>query len=113
MAFLTREPPEGDDSWQPRVDVYKARDGWVIKVDVAGVKIEDVSIRVSGSNVEITGVRRDLTVDRGWNCYAMEIAYNRFRRTVELPCELESVELSSDYQEGMLLIHLLCEVNQR
>jgi len=112
MSFLIREAPEEDDSWQPRVDIYQASDGWVIKVDVAGVRIEDVSVRVSGSMVEITGTRRDLTVDRGWSCYAMEIAYNRFRRTLELPCQFGSVELSSDYQEGMLLIHLLSEVNQ-
>jgi HSP20 family molecular chaperone IbpA len=36
----------------------------------------------------------------------MEIAYNRFERSLEMPCELEHLQIAIDYQDGMLLVRL-------
>ena len=62
--------------WQPQVDIYHAREGWVVKMDLAGVRPQDVSITVRGSQLRVSGVRHDRIVEEGWSYYAMEIAYN-------------------------------------
>jgi HSP20 family molecular chaperone IbpA len=36
----------------------------------------------------------------------MEIAYNRFARTIELPCDLERARITLEGREGMLLLHV-------
>jgi HSP20 family molecular chaperone IbpA len=36
----------------------------------------------------------------------MEIAYNRFERTIELPCDVESARWTMDYRDGILLVRL-------
>jgi HSP20 family protein len=36
----------------------------------------------------------------------MEIAYNRFKRVIELPTSLEQAYITTKYRDGMLLIWL-------
>jgi HSP20 family molecular chaperone IbpA len=54
----------------------------------------------------VRGLRRDWLLEEGYSHYSMEIAYNRFERTVELPCRLVHPRLHLDYQHGILIIRL-------
>ena len=37
----------------------------------------------------------------------MEIVYNHFERTIELPSELEAMNIATDYRDGMLIVRLV------
>jgi HSP20 family protein len=104
-----RIPQESKDVWTPAADLYRSANGWVIKVELAGVLLEDVQIEFLGDRVSISGIRRDWAVEQGWRQYSMEISYSRFERVFELPCHVIPAEVSAQCREGMLLIHLTCE----
>jgi HSP20 family molecular chaperone IbpA len=36
----------------------------------------------------------------------MEIAYNRFERTIELPCDLAHARIAVECRDGMLLLRV-------
>ena len=95
--------------WQPAVDIYRSRRGWLLKFDLAGVRIEDVEVVVDGRQVTVRGVRRDWVLEEGYWHYAMEIAYNRFERTVQLPCEVPQPRTQLDYRNGILIVRLETE----
>ena len=80
--------------WEPSADIYRTRDGWVLKLDLAGVRPEDVVVSISGQRVTISGVRRDTIVEEGCSYYAMEISYNRFERSIEMPTDLGNARVS-------------------
>ena len=92
--------------WQPSADVYQTPDGWLIKLDVAGVRPEDVHVSLSGRRLTIQGSRRDTSVEQGCRSYRMEIAYSQFERSVELPHHFEAVEVATEYRDGMLLVRI-------
>lgn len=92
--------------WQPLADVYRGSNEWLIKFDLAGVRIEDVELRVNGRRLIIQGLRRDRSILEGHQAYSMEIAYNRFQRVVELPCDIEQADIVTEYDNGMLLVRL-------
>jgi HSP20 family protein len=92
--------------WQPQADIYRSAAGWIVKMDLAGVQPQDVSITVRGSQLHISGVRRDRSVEEGWSHYTMEIAYNRFERIIELPCDLEHTRITVECRDGMLLLRV-------
>jgi HSP20 family protein len=100
--------PIGESRWQPYADVYRTRTGWLIKYDLAGVKTEDIEVAVSGSEITISGFRRDWRLEEGCTHYSMEISYNRFERTLRLPCELEGAEVEVEGRDGILLVRLTC-----
>lgn len=105
-------PPECATVWQPRADVYRTRDGWLLKFDLAGVKPEDVSVSVRGRTVRIAGCRRDSIVEEGSSHYSMEISYNRFERTIEMPCSLENARVTLEARDGILLVRMVTEGKQ-
>jgi HSP20 family protein len=106
--FLQAMPRESDRAcWMPSVDVYRrgAR-GWIIKFDLAGVRPEDVQVELHGGRLTVRGQRRDLSICEGRQAYSMEISYNQFERTVELPVAVQEFRLSSEYRDGMFLVSI-------
>jgi len=41
--------------WNPAADVYRSSEGWIVKVDLAGVCMEELEIEISNSNLNIRG----------------------------------------------------------
>ncbi len=101
-----------DNLWCPAADVYRNRHGWLVKFDLAGVRPEDIDLEVSGHRMTVRGVRRDCTTHEGCSYYRLEIAYSRFERSLELPCDLERADITTEYRDGMLLVHIPTEDQQ-
>ncbi len=90
--------------WRPPVDIYRAKAAWLVKFDLAGVRKEDIQVVLDGKRLTVRGIRRDMTILDGQRAYSMEIAYNRFERTVEVPVNVEAARFASDYRDGMFLL---------
>lgn len=88
------------------MDIYRCDEGWLVKCDLAGVQLDDIQIETEGQRLTIIGSRRDWAIGGEFRAYTLEIAYSHFRRSVELPCDLGAAHISSDYQDGMLLISI-------
>jgi HSP20 family protein len=108
--FLPTVGRFGDPFWQPAADVYRTRDGWLVKFDLAGVRPDEVTISTSGKRLTIRGCRRDWFAEsESHRHYHMEISYSCFERSLDLPHPLELCELSTEYRDGMLLVHIPLE----
>ena len=98
--------------WAPPADVYRTRDGWLVKFDLAGVQISDVSVTLRGRRLTVSGVRRDSFLEEGSSYYSMEISYNRFERSLLMPANLESARVTVAAREGLLLVRMVTEGKQ-
>ncbi|MGH9833847.1 MAG: Hsp20/alpha crystallin family protein [Blastocatellia bacterium] len=105
LFFLSADP-YAKPAWRPSADICRTREGWVVKLDLAGVHPEDVTVKAGGSQIVVTGVRHDRIFEEGWSIYEMEIAYHRFERTIELPCNLDRASVSVECREGLLLLRV-------
>ena len=94
-------------AWRPAADIYRTNEGWVVKLELAGVRQEDVNVEASGSELFISGVRRDRFVEEGGSHYSMEITYSHFERAIELPCELDRASISIEGHDGLLLVRVV------
>jgi HSP20 family protein len=92
--------------WRPAVDVRRTDGGWLIMAELAGVPPDQVHVVVRGNSVVLSGVRRDTPQEDGARCYAMEIAYCRFERRIELPAPLEDAELSVSSRDGLVILKI-------
>jgi HSP20 family protein len=93
-----------DSPWCPACDVYRDRRGWLVKFELAGVRPQDIELTVRGRRMTVRGSRRDFTALEGSRYYQMEIAYSHFERSLELPCDLERADITTEYRDGMLLV---------
>ncbi|MGA2601785.1 MAG: Hsp20/alpha crystallin family protein [Bryobacteraceae bacterium] len=99
-------PAESEPGWKPLADVGRTRRGWLLKFDLAGVGLEDVTVSVRGRQVSVVGQRRDSIVEEGFSHYSMEISYSRFERTIEMPCNLENARVTLEARDGFLLVRI-------
>lgn len=99
--------------WKPLLDIYRTCSGWLLKFELAGVRPEDIQVTRSGRLLTVRGHRRDWAISEGECAYSMEIAYNRFERTVQLPEELEDANITTEYRDGMLLVRVTKESGER
>lgn len=92
--------------WNPAADVYRTRDGWLVKIDLAGVRADDIQIILDGSLLRVSGLRRDSFCGEGVSHYQLEITYSRFEKLIQFPCSIEAAVIERDYRDGLLLLHL-------
>jgi HSP20 family protein len=104
--FVPAAHGHGPACWRPAADVYRTPTGWLVKMELAGVRPEDVSVIAAGRRLTVRGSRRDWTLEEGHAHYKLEIAYSQFERSLELPCDLERMEMSLASQHGLLLISI-------
>ncbi len=98
--------------WCPAADVYRSQDGWIVKVDLAGVQPQDVAVIIDGDLLRISGSRRDGTCGEGVSHYQLEITYSRFEKMIRFPRSIEHAAIERDYHDGLLILHLREEQEQ-
>jgi HSP20 family protein len=89
------------------VDVYYCGDPQraVVKVDLAGVKLEEVGIEVGSRQLAIVG-ERQLQEAEGRVYQQVEIPSGPFRRVVELQVDVDPDGATATYEDGVLRIEL-------
>jgi HSP20 family protein len=103
--FLPGAGARLETPWRPALDIYHTRSGWIVKFELAGVRVEDIDLTALGNRLTLRGVRRD-TIAEECSYYRMEIDYSSFERSVELPCDLKRADITTDFRDGMLLVHI-------
>jgi HSP20 family protein len=92
--------------WNPAADVYRTRDGWFVKIELAGVEPDELEVTVAGDTLRVAGTRRDERLTEAVSYHQLEITYSRFERTIRFPCPIEGAHLVRRYKDGLLLLHL-------
>jgi HSP20 family protein len=95
--------------WMPAADVYETTSGWIVKLELAGVRPQDIEVSVQGPVLRIRGRRRDWIVHETRCCRLLEICYDRFERLFELSEKLQHGTISTEYRDGMLLVMISTE----
>ncbi len=106
LHYVKRHQPPADSEthWVPNTDVYVTEAGLVIKVELAGMRKEDLQLVIEGNKVKITGHRPDGCRSPKCKFLLMEINYGDFESIVELPDGYDLPAAKAAYQNGFLRI---------
>ncbi len=94
-------------AFAPRVDVYYCGEPpkAIVKVELAGVDIDTISLEVSGRELVITG-ERPVAETEGRVYQQVEIEAGPFRRVVELGADVVAESARASYEDGILRVEL-------
>ncbi len=107
LHFTKRVQTHGKDAephWVPNTDVYVTEEGLVIKVELAGIRREDLELMVEGKRLRISGQRPDGCRAPHCKFLVMEINYGAFETVLELPEGYDLNTAKAAYQNGFLRI---------
>ena len=89
-------------AWSPRIDVFEKDNRLVTRVDLPGVKREDVSVEVTDGHLALSGVRKEETEEKKGNYYRTEREYGSFYRAVPLPDGIKADDVKATFANGVL-----------
>jgi len=88
--------------WRPPTDVYETHENFVVKMEIAGVKDEDLEVIIQDGLLLVNGIRSDASERRSY--HQMEIQFGKFSIGIELPASLNIEDATAEYKDGFLAI---------
>lgn len=103
-SAVTGRESAANGHWVPNTDVYSTDSGLVIKVELAGMRSENLEITVEGNRLRISGDRPDTCRAHKASFLVMEINYGPFESVLELPNGYDLSQARASYLNGFLRI---------
>lgn len=88
--------------WMPQIEVFEKDNRLVTKVDLPGMKKEDVKVEVTDGHLTISGERKSEVKEEKDRFYRSERQYGSFYRTVPLPAGAKLEDVKATFAEGVL-----------
>jgi HSP20 family protein len=92
--------------WQPALDVFETEDSVAVRIEIPGVRGEDIRVNVDADVLRISGIRRVPESARIKRLHQMEIAFGSFEREVRISIAFDRAGVNAHLEDGFLLITL-------
>ncbi len=94
-------------TWRPLADIHESLEIMTIKIELAGMKEEEIDVVLYEDALVVSGERHD-NHQHGANLYYHEaqIRYGPFRVEVYIPASIDREAVKARYEDGFLWIDL-------
>ncbi|MHB9074500.1 MAG: Hsp20/alpha crystallin family protein [Desulfobaccales bacterium] len=99
-------------SFRPAADFYETTQGLVLRLEVAGVAAEDISLSLTAHELVVRGCRRPPHPDGLRRFIRLEMGFGAFERRFTLPLSIDSEGVEAVYADGILEVRLPRKVPQ-
>ena len=100
-SFAALEAPQSV-AWSPKIDVFEKDNRFVTRVDLPGMKREDVAVEAADGHLALSGVRKRETEEKRENFYRREREHGSFYRLVPLPEGVKLEDIKATFANGVL-----------
>ena len=104
--FDRGEEDETSAVWAPRTDLSETDDAYRIRLDVPGMKKEDIAVNLQNNTLTVSGERASERKEEGEEYVRVERAFGNFHRTFTLPDAVDQENVEAAYDNGVLTIHV-------
>jgi HSP20 family protein len=91
-----RHFPSEAMAWSPAINVVEREDKFVVKVELPGVKEEDVDVSVAGDMLTISGEKEAESEVKKKGFYYSESSYGSFSRSVTMPSTVDASKIEAN-----------------
>jgi HSP20 family protein len=89
-----------------RMDVRETKDAFEVQVDVPGMRVEDIDVRLNDNVLTIKGERKEETEEKREGYHCAERSYGSFQRRFSLPVEVNEDKIEASVKHGVLTLRL-------
>ncbi len=102
--MMDTTPDRRMSTWEPPIDVYENDESYIIEVELAGAKKEDISVEIAGTELRIQGIRDIESSYPAGEYHRIEIPRGVFERIIVLPDNVEQTNISARFDKGLLVV---------
>lgn len=88
----------------PRIDFTESDTQYEVKVDLPGLKPEEVKVELRGGDLWISGERKEEKEEEGKTFHRIERRHGEFRRVLPLPVEVAEEKIEARVENGVLTV---------
>lgn len=88
------------------VEVYETPNEFVVKVELPGVKKEDVDIVIRDNYLVIKAEKKEEVEEERQHVHLRERVYGKFERVIPLPPDLDTDNAKASFKDGVLEIRI-------
>ena len=104
-SLMERDIPSWfSSSWMPVIDISETDKEVTINLEAPGMDSKDIELSISGKTLTIQGEKKEEKEENGKNVYKMERRFGSFRRSVDLPEEIDENSINAEYKNGLITI---------
>ena len=92
--------------WAPQLEVFERNQKFVVRVDLPGLKKEDVKIEATHDELTIAGERKLEKEENKEGVYRTERTYGKFFRRIEIPEYVKAEQAVAAFKDGVLEIEM-------
>ncbi len=92
--------------WTPALDLYEDKDNIFVKVELPGMKREEIEVSLHEGMLSISGERKSESKHKDAEVYRTERFFGRFQRTITLPAPVAGDKVKGQYKDGVLTVTL-------
>jgi len=90
--------------FRPQLDIREAEKNYVIRVEVPGLKKDDIRITLDEDTLIIEGEKHEEKSREEDQYHYSECSYGSFRRVLSLPADAETEALKARFENGVLIL---------
>lgn len=92
----------------PVTDIYETEKEVVAKIEVPGVKKEDIKLEFKNGTLSLIAEHKEVKEDKEEKkgFHRIERTYNGFARTFSIPSEIDEEKIRAEYKNGILEVHI-------
>ena len=91
----------------PKIQVSEDKDVVKVTAEIPGINEKDIELKVSADGVlSISGEKKNETKNDSKDNYFSEISYGMFKRTIQLPWDLDYDATTANYNNGVLVVSI-------
>jgi len=106
LPGIWRSFPSEEMVWAPAIDVVEEEDKFSVKVELPGVKEEDVNVSIIGDTLIIEGEKKAESEVKRKGYYYSETSYGSFSRSITIPSSIDINKIEANCDKGILEIDL-------
>lgn len=107
FSFPSFAPDAGLFSgWTPALDIHQDKENVYVKVELPGLKKEEIDISLQDGVLTIAGERKHEVESKEGESFRSERYFGRFHRSVSLPTTVDSEKVKAAYTDGILSVTL-------
>ena len=106
LPGIWRAFPSQELVWAPAIDVIEKEDQFLVKVELPGVKEEDVNVTVTSGTLTIEGEKKAESEVLKKGYYYRETSYGSFSRSITIPSTVDASKIEANCDKGVLEITL-------
>ncbi len=104
--LLPREREEVERVFAPALDLYETDQELVVKVELPGVKKENIEVSIRDNNLHIKGEKREEKEEKTETYHRVERVYGKFERVLPLPTYVKVDAAKAEFKDGVLEIRI-------